>query len=311
LSAKRRVEDSEASLAKAEKDYNLNLQQASEAVQAEIKKAQTSLEAAQTKAEDDLPDAARRIEDAETSLSKASSDFNKSSQQLADTATQNSISAVSLELDIAKQQSLVDELSELMENGGVVYTDLEGVVSSAMSEGSITAQNPLISFMDGTRGFEAQLQIGRSDAEKLAVGDECEVTTGGGSLYYRPTVTGTISGISTPDESDKVTVMIRLPDGDWTGGQRVDVQAVQSRDTYDLCVPISALRSDNTGYYLFTVEQKSTVLGVENVVRRTPVTVTASDDSNAAISGPVGRDSQIITASNKAVEAGDRVRMNE
>ena len=104
-------------------------------------------------------------------------------------------------------------------------------------------------------------------------------------------------------------VSIRLPDGNWTQGQRVDVRVVRYRSSYDLCVPLSALRSDSSGYYLLAVERRSTALGIENIVIKVPVTVIAADSDTAAVSGSVGRDALIITGSNKSVTAGDRVRM--
>lgn len=311
LSAQRKVEDAEASLAKAESDYYKSIEQASEAVQNEIDKNRTALETAKSKANDSLLAAQRKVDDAQTSLAKAEQDYGKSAQQTSDTATQNKISASSLQLDIAAQEKIVDDLQLLVKNEGIVYTDLSGTVSAAKSDGSVSGKDPLVSFLDGSKGFEASLQLSESDAEKLAVGEECEVSAGGSSMYYNPTVTGVVSSISAPDDNDKVTLVIRLPEGDWTVGQRVDIQAVQGRDTYEQCVPLTALHSDNSGYYLLTVEQKVTVLGVENVVVKTAVTISASDDNSAAVRGAFDRNSKVITGSDKAVEAGDRVRVNE
>ena len=129
-------------------------------------------------------------------------------------------------------------------------------------------------------------------------------------MYYSPIVTGSVTGISSPDPDDKVTVTIRLPEAEWSRGQRVDIKVELSRDIYFFCVPLSAIRSDNSGYYLLTVEQSSTVLGVENVVVRIPVSISASDDSMAAVQGPVERTSGIIVGSNKSIRGGDRVRVD-
>ena len=294
----------------AEQDYNNNSDQASDTLQSEIDKAQDAYTAAQKKAEENLLSAARRIEDAEAALAKAEQDFGKSVQQTVDTATQNSINAVTLRLDIEKQKSVVDILRKLVSNEGILYSDLGGTVSFVKAAGSTTNQDALVAFVDGAKGFEAFLQLDRSDAEKLVVGDNCVVTTGGGSMYYTPTVTGSVSDIALPDDQDKVQVTIRLPDGDWSAGQRVDVQAVQNKSTYDLCVPQSALHSDNTGYYLLVVEQKSSVLGIENTAVKVYVNIVASDNDMVAVQGPIDRNSQIITGGNKALAAGDRVRVN-
>ena len=310
LSAARRVEDAEVSLSKAENDYLRNSEQASDSIQNEIKKAEDALASAQTRANDNLLSAARRVEDAEVSANKAGQDYNKATQQTADSAVLNSLNAVSLRLDVDKQKAIVDELEMLKKDGCIVYSDLEGVIAAVKPEGSVTGKDPIVSFVDGAKGFEASLTLDKKDSDRLAVGDECTVAAGGGSMYYRPTVTGVISVISPPDDNDRVKVTIRLPEGTWSDGQRVDVEVIKSRASYDICVPLTALHSDNSGYYVLSIEQKTTVLGVENIVVKIPVNVTASDDRNASIQGSIGRNSNIISGSNKPVSAGDRVRVS-
>ncbi len=279
------------------------------AAQSETERAQSALSAAQNKATESQQNANRRVEDAKTLVKQAEQEYNKSAQQASDTAAENKTSAVSLRLDIDIQEKLVDELKTLLTNEGVVYSEIEGVVTAALQEGRVSGEEPLVSFVNNERGFEARLQMHKSHAEKLSVGDECEVATGGGSMYYHPTVTGTLSGISSPDEREFVTVTIHLPQGDWVMGQTVDIRIVQSKDMYDFCLPVSALHSNNSGYFIFTVEQQSTVLGVENTVVQVPVDLIASDNNLAAVEGPVGRESCVISGSNKSVVAGDHVRV--
>ena len=311
LSALRRVEDAEAAFTKAESDYDNNTRQMSESIINEVDRARSALESAGKKAEENLLSALRRVEDAAASLRKVEQDYGRNENQMLYNAAQNSIGAISLRLDIDAQKSVIDSLEELLINDCILYSNIEGVVSSTMSAGNVTGKTPIVSFRDGAKGFVAQMLIKKTNADKLAVGDECEVTTGGGFMYYNPTVTGTISGISPPNENDMATVVIRLPDIDWTEGQSVEAQIVLSSDNYDFCVPLSAIRSDNTGYYILTVEQNSTVLGIQNIVMRVSVSVVASDADMASIRGPVDRNSMIITAGNKTIAAGDRVRVNE
>ena len=128
-------------------------------------------------------------------------------------------------------------------------------------------------------------------------------------MYYTPTVNGVVTGVSQPDDNDMTSVTIRLPDSDWTENQKVDAQIILSSGNYDFCVPISALRSDNTGYYLFVTEQRNTVLGMQNIVVRVNVNIIVSDDDMASVSGALDRNSDVIVSSNKTVEHGDRVRV--
>lgn len=308
--AKKVTQEKKSALDRAYADAEAKALTEWEAAVTETQKAQEALKSAEVKANQELLSASRRIEDAKLSLSKAEQDQSKTKQQAADTAAQNSIDAKVQRLDIEKQKALVAELQMLLDNEGVLHTGISGIVGKTIQPNDVTGVAALITLADKTGEFEAELKLDSTDAEKLNTGDECEVTTGGGSMYYTPTVTGTISSISSPDEDDVVSVIVRLPDGEWTGGQSVKVQFVQSRGSYDMCIPLSALRSDNSGYYIYKVEQSTSVLGVENVIIRTPVTVEAMDDSMAAISGPVERNASIVTGSNKAIDAGDRVRVN-
>jgi len=279
-------------------------------LQAAVDAARASLEAAQRRAQDDLRSANRRIEDAEAGLSAASQDHERNLDRRLETAESNRISATVLRLEIEEQEAIVNELQMLLDNNGTLHSNITGVASAMMNRGDVTNKDALITLRDGAKGYEASMQLDKEDADKLSIGSECEVTTGRSSMFYVPTVTGIVSAITPPDENDKVKITIRLPQGDWTEGQRIDVQAIQSRSIYDMCIPLSALRSDNTGYFVLLVEQRSSVLGVENVVVQMPVTVLASDSDKASVEGPISRSSQIITGSNKAVTAGDRVRVD-
>ena len=311
LSQDRRLEDAQIAYDKAKNDYEKNNTQTEDNRVAEIEKLQDAIQTAIDRREESLLSAQRKVDDAKISLTKAEQDFSKTAQQAADSATQNSITASGLKLDIEKQKGIVDQLTLLASTEGVIYAEAAGTISSALSEGETTKTQPIITFIDQEKGFEAQLTLTEKEAEQLSVGDECQVSTGGGSMYYNPTAAAVIAGISMPDDSDRVTVRISLPEGSWQGGQRITVQAVQSRDNYNFCLPLSALHSDNSGYYVLAVEQKSTVLGIENVVSRVSVTLQASDENLAAVSGSVDSSTAVISGSSKSVAAGDRVRVNE
>ena len=129
-------------------------------------------------------------------------------------------------------------------------------------------------------------------------------------MYYRPTSAATVFAIALPDDRDRVKVTLLLPEGDWTRGQSLEAEVVISRTSYSLCVPLSALHSDNSGYFVYTVTEKSTVLGIENVLTQVPVNLSARDDTNAAIEGALGRGDAVVTASNKSIGDGSRVRVN-
>ena len=285
------------------------LEDARNSMNLEIERAETNLQNTITRAEDARLNAARRVEDAQISLTTAQQNHERSIAQHTDTASQNLITASTLRLDLDAQQETIDALDKLLLNDGVLYANNYGVVSFATQQGVTTGTSPIVGVRDISGGFEAQLQISATDAERLRIGNEAEVTTGGGSMFFTPTTMGVVSAISQPDENDRVTITIALPGNNWTVGQRSDVQIVLHRANYDMSVPISALNSDNSGYFLYVMEERSTILGLQNVVTRVNVTIVASDSDMVSVRGPVTRDSLVIVGSNKAISAGNRVRI--
>ena len=287
------------------------LQDTSNTVSSEIERAQNDLVRAINKADADRQASARQVENARAALAGEQQRHGQSVQQAADTTIQNAINASTLQLDIAARQYTVKMLEALISNDGVLYADAAGSVSMAKQAGYVTNSDPVITLRDTNGGFEAQMLITQSEAERLRVGSEAEVTTGGGSLFFTPTTIATVSAVSLPNENDEVTVTLRLPHGSWNVGQRIDAQIILSRASYDLSVPIAAVQSDNAGYFLHVMEQRSTIMGLQNVVVRVNVTIIAADDMTASVLGAVGRNTQVIVSSNRPISVGDRVRESE
>ncbi|MCL2499313.1 MAG: hypothetical protein FWE90_03135 [Defluviitaleaceae bacterium] len=286
------------------------LEDTSQSLDTEVERAQAALQTAVTRANDNRRTAARRVEDAAASLASAEFTHQRSVHQRNESTVQSNITAVTLALDIADKEAIVESLDALILAEGILFAEKNGVVATITEKGSVTAKAPFATLRDTEGGFEAQMQVNQRDAQRLSVGSQSEVTTGGGNLFFTPTVTGVVSAISAPDENDRVTVTIALPGNDWGVGQRIDAQIVLSRGNYDMSVPISALRTDNTGYFVYAVGRRNTVLGLQNVVERINVSVIVSDDHTVSVTGPIDRGSQVISSSNRAVSVGDRVRVN-
>ena len=291
--------------AKKEKD---GAKKALDSASAALAAAQETLASAR-KAADDLKAANEKVEDASSALDKANADYAKAGQQSSDTERQNRIDASVVQLDIAKQEALVAELESLASYGGVLHATAAGVVTYILDAGSRTDGGAAARVMDSSAGSKAEMSIDMDDAARLSVGDECQVSSGSG-MYYRASSTATVFAISAPDDRDMAKVTLLLPEGEWTRGQSLDAQAVINRASYGLCVPLSALHSDSSGYFVYTVSEKSTVLGIENVVLRIPVNLVARDDDNAAVEGPLGRDDDVVTGSSKNISEGSRVRIS-
>ena len=76
-------------------------------------------------------------------------------------------------------------------------------------------------------------------------------------------------------------------------------------------LPATAVRQDNGGSYVLAVEEQNTLLGLQNVLVSLTVTVEETGDTMVAVSGALDYQTQVVVTSNKAIQAGDTVRIKQ
>ena len=78
---------------------------------------------------------------------------------------------------------------------------------------------------------------------------------------------------------------------------------------YECSLPLSALYQDNSSDYVFLIEEKNTILGVEMTARKQKVKVIDKDASYAALEmDAFTEEDKIIIETDKDVKDGMRVR---
>lgn len=94
-------------------------------------------------------------------------------------------------------------------------------------------------------------------------------------------------------------------------GETITVTADRSNATFDHVVPSSAVNEDNSGTFVYVIQQSSSPLGDKYVVKRITVTVENTDGSLSAISGEGLDEGMIVTRAEKPLHDGDRVRLED
>lgn len=97
-------------------------------------------------------------------------------------------------------------------------------------------------------------------------------------------------------------------DASLSGGRTPEGGRAQS-ESAGFCVPIDALNADSQGYFVYLIEEKNTVLGIENILVRLPVTVTTWGDVAVQVDGALDENSRIAAESTKPLSVGARVRI--
>ena len=96
--------------------------------------------------------------------------------------------------------------------------------------------------------------------------------------------------------------------GDIQAGQNITLSIGQKSSNYDALIPLSGLREDSNGKFVYVLQSKNSPLGSRYIATRVTVQELARDDKSAAVSG-ISSGDFIITTSNKPVEAGKQVRL--
>lgn len=76
-----------------------------------------------------------------------------------------------------------------------------------------------------------------------------------------------------------------------------------------MVLPLSALRMGGGDAYVLVIQEKQSVMGVEQTVVKKTVTLQEQDSGNMAVEGALLESDQVVISSNKPVEEGDRVRL--
>lgn len=208
---------------------------------------------------------------------------------------------------IIEAQEKVTKLEE-KSLGETVTADISGMVSAINTAAGkeISAASPVVVLQPEGQGYSMSFSVTNEQAKRLAVGDRADLI----NAWRYDDVEVTLASIK-PDKNDpsKKKELTFNVTGNVTAGQSLNVSVGQKSATYDLIVPNSAIREDNNGKFVLTVESKSSPLGNRYIATRVDVEVLASDDTQSAISGGLYGYEFIITTSTKPVEAGKQVRL--
>jgi biotin carboxyl carrier protein len=219
--------------------------------------------------------------------------------------------------DIVNELQWSDTLSDLQENvaklqqesvGGEVTAPISGtIISVNVSSGKETPSDGILfTIQPEGKGYTMQFTVTNDQAKRLSVGDKADLV----NAWRYDDVDVTLSSIKPDSQNPGQNKLLTFDiSGDVTAGQSLNVSVGQKSANYDLTVPNSAIREDNNGKFILTVETKSTPLSNRYIATRVDVEVLASDDTRSAISGALYGYEYVITTSTAPVEAGKQVRL--
>ena len=208
-------------------------------------------------------------------------------------------------IDLTVKEQELSEVSALMESSGEVRSPMEGVVTFVGVEaGRTTTGEEQISLGYGDYIFRAVLD--REAGANLSEGDSASITRAG----KRMGIDVEVERIAfTEDGSSEITAT--MPEEEYIFGEKTRFKIMTQSEQYDLCIPMQALREDNYGYYVLVTSEQEDILGTVLIADRINVTILDKGSRTVAVDGPISPKSQVITDSNKYINAGDRIRIDD
>lgn len=203
-----------------------------------------------------------------------------------------------------RKQAEVDKLRENADELEV-KSSVSGTIASidASAGKSIGGEEqPLATINVTDRGFTVKIDVTNDQAKKVKTGDTAELVN-----FWGGDAVATLDQITSSKTAGNRTLVFTLT-GDIQAGQNVTLSIGQKSANYDALIPLSGLREDSNGKFVYVLESKSSPLGSRYIATRVTVQELARDDKSAAVSG-ISAGDFIITTSNKPVEAGKQVRL--
>lgn len=254
--------------------------------------AQRALEDTVTAVENDLAAALRQVEDTlDTPLSVSSS--------------------ASMELDRQVLEQELSRIQELADQAGIIPSPIDGTVQKLTVEtGGTTSDSMAAAVSDASAGGVFTAQIPVEQQAYVTPGDIVSLTSTNGRKKAEGLVITSIR--ENKEDEQMLDVVVPVSGEQMELGDTAVMNLKKSSREYGCTVPVDALRTDEQGYFVLVIEESQGILGSEFYAVKINVTVLEKNRSTAALDeGMLGSKSLVIVSSDKPIEAGSRVRLEE
>lgn len=258
--------------------------------------------------EDSVQAAKRALEDA--NLARESALRQKRRDVASAEVLSNADATVGLyNMEIAALQGEIADLNDVKSEQCTITSKVDGYVAGILvATGQRTTDTAAMLLTDTTSECMFKFSITKEQGKYVRLGDGIELTL---SSAGRGSINVTADYI-TENNAGGYDVTCRLGDTKAPLGAYGMVKRTVQGDLHPNAVPIDAIYNEHEVYYLFTLQEKTGILGKEYYVEKLKVNVADKNDRYAAIEGAaIGSDAQIVIFSSKELKQGESVRPQE
>lgn len=210
-----------------------------------------------------------------------------------------------VEANIADVDRQLNYLEKLIDNEGVIYSEVEGLVSEIRVDvGSRTTEEAAFVVMESSDEYTVRIPV--TSEQKRYIEKEDKVI-----LHINDTSVNTeVTAVYSDATNEQGHIVETVISGELVNvGDSVLADISHQSEKYDFVVPVSAIYADVVGSYVLVERSKDTILGTELVAAKVYVTVGDTNNYEVGIKkSSLTGDDRIIASSDKKIEAGDTVR---
>ncbi len=262
-----------------------------ESLESNLQSAQYGKEDAQLEKQDALLDADRQLEDAMT-------------PEQADSTLQ----IYHMQLKQAKKE--IEKYKDISENDGNVCIEAGGTITKInLIVGERTVDGTAIVCADAEVPYQFETTLTKEQKKYINQGDEIILKTAKGKKDLQVDYL-----MEEENNPGSYRAVVYLPEGDGVLGMSGTLSGSQLSDSYQCCIPIDAVHSENNGarYFVYVIEEREGILGTELHAVARYVKVLDQNDKYAALEdGSIGREEYVIVSSDKEIEKNSVIRMLE
>lgn len=214
------------------------------------------------------------------------------------------------EITYEQMELSLQKLEKLQDNGGKIYAPADGLITKInITTGEKTMDTTAILMADLSKGYRFTAELTKDQEKYIGTGDLVSLSGNDkkNNLEELP-----VESVAADDENEEIYhVTVQIPDGTFEIGMTATLEFSQKSKSYATVVPISALHLDEKNQaYVLVPDEYDSVMGTELRARKVSVTVLEKNEMYAALAeGSVTGSQQIITGSDKTVDDGSRVRI--
>ncbi len=211
----------------------------------------------------------------------------------------NRISAAQKEKELAGYEAL------LAADGKITAPRSGTVTSVCVQTGQRTPDTAAFAMASADGGVRITADISAADAAYVDSKDAAVVEKNGKN-YEGFTVTGIAQAA---DGMVRITVTGEEAPEVFGIGDGARITVKKQSKLYGTAVPRSAVHTEQGNHYVYVIEERETVIGTQFFTRKVQIQILDKNSSYAAVQeGSLGAAERVVTAAERYIQAGDRVR---